>query len=621
MLTKSGEGLVRPDRVGSGVRWHRSWSVTSGASVSLSCSHFLRSRPTLSIVLCVAVSVACGSPIVADDAGTRDAARDGARADGGHEPVTVRITRPTSPYYTAGASVSIQVFVEGANPDRVDLEIDGAALVMLAPPYTYELAVGDLDEAEHEVVAVARIAGVEHTSEPLLVVIDRTPPTVIAQSPVAGAPYEVGTPLEITFSEPINPGSVAGAAVSILNGAGEAFEVGRSLSVDGTVLSMTLDGGPVSAAGALVARLATGVTDLAGNELEPADVTWPVPLWVPDEPAIAIPYVTSEWSGLFRPVARMGPAGELYLAASASGSPDRVVVFRRASPADAWERLAGGADCDGLTTGLGWDFGLDPAGRPTVVTTRTDTMHVCRWSGSEWEEIAPSLTARSNIVAAAFGPGSEMAIAHGSPLRLDRLRAGAWQRSPDEVFVRSFTDYSLAFDGTAYITASGYFLPLNWTFNAFDLDTLRATSLTEPLATPFDTDLTSEAFMAGDDFVARVGCQLARRRGSTWSSASATEGADDQACAAAPTASGTVILVSHLGTASGTHVMEAFVEVEGDTEHLGNGAAPIATLFTFEHPLAVAVDAQGPVVFYSGALPGDVRGIGALRLNLLRSLP
>lgn len=74
--------------------------------------------------------------------GGREGSSDSGSADGGGTG-TVSITSPTSPAIVTDPSVVIQVFVEGA-AERVDLTLDGAPLVMLVPPYTYEWNVDDI---------------------------------------------------------------------------------------------------------------------------------------------------------------------------------------------------------------------------------------------------------------------------------------------------------------------------------------------------------------------------------------------------------------------------------------------------------------------------------------------
>lgn len=185
---------------------------------------------TSTIALC-----SCDAGVVPHDGSTdgapHDSAPDGASQDGSTRDadvpgdssvpsVQVRITRPSSPLYASSGTADIQIFVDGGDPERVDLLLNDEPVATLPPPYRYDLTIDDLGETTHEVVARARVDGVEHVSPPLLIVVDRVPPRVVAQRPSGSEPYVFGTPLEVEFSEPMLATSFTGDSVRVANGAG-----------------------------------------------------------------------------------------------------------------------------------------------------------------------------------------------------------------------------------------------------------------------------------------------------------------------------------------------------------------------------------------------------------------
>ena len=112
-------------------------------------------------------------------------------------------------------------------------------------------------------VAACGSSGGDGTQNPGGTGVDTTRPTVVSTDPPGGASgASINAPVRVTFSEPIDPGSAAGA-FSLAAG---ATAVAGTVSVAGATLTFT----PTSVLGmqlAHTATLSTGIRDLAGNAL------------------------------------------------------------------------------------------------------------------------------------------------------------------------------------------------------------------------------------------------------------------------------------------------------------------------------------------------------------------
>lgn len=107
---------------------------------------------------------------------------------------------------------------------------------------------------------------------------DSTPPEVASNVPAAGDDNVwVGQPIAVTFSEPLDPGTVNDTSVQ-LAGSG-SVDIAKTLALTGNTLTVT----PVSTLDlpqTLTLSLTAGIQDLAGNPLEPATWSWTVPSWL-----------------------------------------------------------------------------------------------------------------------------------------------------------------------------------------------------------------------------------------------------------------------------------------------------------------------------------------------------
>ncbi|WP_426750835.1 Ig-like domain-containing protein [Myxococcus sp. Y35] len=177
-------------------------------------------------------------------------------------------------------TVTIRIETDGEAAFQVELLLDGAHLANVTAPSDFSWDTSAHMEGQHTLTARTSRSGENWTSAPLLVTVDRTPPSIAHREPAAGAEnVTVAHPIRVEFSEAIDPESIAGAHVELLvNGTSVARTV--SLSESQTTLEIHAD-----AALTLprqVEVVLSEVRDLAGNLLTTASSqwTWNVPAWI-----------------------------------------------------------------------------------------------------------------------------------------------------------------------------------------------------------------------------------------------------------------------------------------------------------------------------------------------------
>ncbi|SEU01030.1 Ig-like domain-containing protein [Stigmatella erecta] len=192
--------------------------------------------------------------------------------------LTLTLTEPADTTYTNGA-VRIQLHVQGAIPEHVELLLDDQPLTKLEAPYQFEWDTRSTPEGSHQLRARAHLDGQELRSEAREVVVDRTPPRIAEQKPTPGAQdVWVRDPIEAIFSEPVKANTLTQDSVKLEVGAAEVATT-LSLSSDGKRLTLTPVTRP-TVPNSLQLLLSGAITDLAGNPLaSPMGAwTWNLPL-------------------------------------------------------------------------------------------------------------------------------------------------------------------------------------------------------------------------------------------------------------------------------------------------------------------------------------------------------
>jgi hypothetical protein len=271
------------------------------------------------------------------------------------------------------------------------------------------------------------------------VVVDRSPPTILARMPQLSSPGPTNVwsrdPIVVTFSKPIDPASLTDTSVQINAATSGTISKGMSLSEGDTVLTIrliTLPEVPTS----VTATLSSAVTDVAGNGLAGASTSWS--------------WTLPAWQDLQNPFARANDyKSSVFGSATVSplGEPT-VGLLRRsgsgigASSALRWtgsswvEHLATGTTPDSprppaaatAATGdlvLSWATGVSPVSLHAA--TWSDAL--ASWTGSVLLNVDSSATARPRVPAMATDSAGRVVLAweEGGMVYLRRLGAQGWE--------------------------------------------------------------------------------------------------------------------------------------------------------------------------------------------------
>jgi len=191
-----------------------------------------------------------------------------------HPPVPT--ATPTSITITSLAAATRQV-IHG-DPDVGDTlsysittqPVHGTATVSTAGLVTYTSSTGAADTLT---VTVTDQGGL--TGTVTIPIVDQAPPTVLSHNPAAAAiAVLINSPVIVTFSEPMNTATItAGATFQVNPPAGGPKAGTLSFNATGTVATFVPTGNLVASTNYTV-TLSSGVTDVAGNALAAAPVTF-----------------------------------------------------------------------------------------------------------------------------------------------------------------------------------------------------------------------------------------------------------------------------------------------------------------------------------------------------------
>ncbi|MFP2929356.1 Ig-like domain-containing protein [Pyxidicoccus sp. 3LG] len=329
-----------------------------------------------------------------EDSGTPDASvPDSGLPDSGTQDLAVELR--TSRSITNG-DVHLTVTLSGAAPDEVELLVDGAAVATLTPPYELRWSTQSIEEGEHVLAARATLGGRRFTSGSRTLVVDRTPPRLVSQSPQTGArTVSVHQTVQASFSEPLDVSTVSADSAKLVSEAGTvASEV--SLSTEGTLLTLR-PVAPLPVDATVAVSFESTVVDLAGNSVQPLEPAWEwtVPGYLPlGEPLSVSPIETSEVRGASLQIDETGQPVVAWLDGT-SLDPYGVRV-KRWNGSD-WEQLG-----DVLQAASGHVFGsfcsleADGSGRLFVAWDEGSgssgpTIRVRRWDGTTWEAVGNSV--------------------------------------------------------------------------------------------------------------------------------------------------------------------------------------------------------------------------------------
>jgi len=276
----------------------------------------------------------------------------------------VRLLIPAATTYTNG-TVDVSVEVTNGTPEAVELFAGDELLVTLTSPYTHRWDTTMKPEGTYTLKAKARRGSQTFMSEAREVVVDRTPPQVVLRTPSPGAQdVSVRQPIRVTFSEPLDPGSLADPRVHLsMQTSGSPIELAKtlSLSTDGTELTITPSSKPNVPNELFITMDA--LKDHAGNAISnPGAWNWKYPAWLP----------------VGEPLSRLSEEGGMVTSPAESPS---LALDARGNPVVAWLE------------------------RPTTRSSYSEAqVFVQRWNGTVWESVGDA--ASSSWAVAFAGPPS-----------------------------------------------------------------------------------------------------------------------------------------------------------------------------------------------------------------------
>ncbi|GHG86826.1 hypothetical protein GCM10012319_44140 [Comamonas sp. KCTC 72670] len=326
--------------------------------------------------------------------------------------VTLTLSRTVT-----NSDVVVRASVTGAVPDNVALLVDDVVTAQLRPPYELRWGTHALAEGTHVFTVKATVGERTVVSEARSLVVDRTAPRLLMQSPRPGdRAVSVHAPIQVVFSEALEPATVTPGALSLWVEQTEV-EGAVHLSADGTTLTLT----PVE-------QLPTGVdvsvtitdalADLAGNALEPQGLvwSWSSPMFLTYGDALSAGL--EEGSNVSSFSLKLDGGGTPVVAFVDGSSPETRGVYVKRWSGTAWEPLG-----SALGTAVPESviksclLRVSPSGELFVASHRElgdggFRVEVHHWSGSSWSAVgAPvsPLVASEALVAFGFvvGPQGE----------------------------------------------------------------------------------------------------------------------------------------------------------------------------------------------------------------------
>ena len=199
--------------------------------------------------------------------------------------VNIKIIMPSATVYTNG-NVNVQVAFAGS-PNTVALLKNGEVLTNLSAPYAYIWNTSVEPEGDYSLSARATLSsGSVVVSDPVVIHVDRTSPTLLTQSPQPNMQtVDPGVTLMDTFSETIAPSSVTPANFQVKRKR-DSTPVTGAIAVNGSKITFVPD---VLERSTIYEIHIAGVTDLTGNPITPlissfTTVEWGIPQLLENDP-------------------------------------------------------------------------------------------------------------------------------------------------------------------------------------------------------------------------------------------------------------------------------------------------------------------------------------------------
>jgi hypothetical protein len=350
-------------------------------------------------------------------------------------PVEIALAPASTTYTNNKVMLAVTVTPSDHAPQHIQLTRNDQPWMTLSAPFTFFWDTASETEGTYNIIASASVGGDVINSNTITVVVDRTAPTVTLHPGNNATNVALSDPIELVFSEAIDPSTVSTSSVTLKDGVGNDLTATSTLSTDMKTLTVTI-GKPITNFPVAINGVLNGtVKDPAGNALvSPAAWSWMAPLWVklpsflgssprlakdpsgnpfmlyqlPPASASVFPtlalvhyVIGSTWDTTI-PAPTTAMANSLALAVDGTGAPivgwgdpssSHVTVSRYT--ASAWVPYTGNADT-GLTGQTGvQSIALDAQGNPIVgLSDITEQMSppggdVARWMTTAWQLLTP----------------------------------------------------------------------------------------------------------------------------------------------------------------------------------------------------------------------------------------
>lgn len=417
----------------------------------------------------------------------------GGGGGGGGEGFRVEIDGPVGPAHT-NATLTFQIDVHGARPDRVELRKDGGLLAEISYPYLWAWDTTTTPEGAYSVTAVAADGDESVESDPVQVIVDRTPPAIVTRVPDAGATgVDAFSIVSVELDEAVDDRTLDEARIVFVSG-NPVF--GAQLSEDRRSLRLPAATDFLGFPNVGTVDL-SNVRDLAGNPI--ADGTWDyhLPSWVPagtpaassSAPALALdqdgaPLVAFVAGGELRVSHREGATWTALGGVIAAGvvSTPALLVDGANAPIAAWLEDDGSRDAlrAARWNGTAWDplgaaalnatagdatdpvLALDAAGTPLLAWNEGGRVRVSGWSAGSWSAVGAA-----TLPATASARGEYLKTENGETLlgyrdedgavRMLRLSGGAWTPLGAAAGTSARGEIAISWDGWSYVPVVAFF--------------------------------------------------------------------------------------------------------------------------------------------------------------------
>ncbi len=196
----------------------------------------------------------------------------------------VRITSPTIETTYTNGTVRITAAIDPVLDLPIVLLENSTPLAILTPPsYSYDWPTAAVPEGDHTIVAEVALSSMTARSEPVTIVVDRTPPTVL-RTPAPGAKnVMLRSPIQAAFSEPVLMSQPLADTFTLSILGGSSVATHTTLDAQSRTATIAIDDlSGLSLPTMLHGTIAATISDRAGNPLTvpSGDWGWEVPDFV-----------------------------------------------------------------------------------------------------------------------------------------------------------------------------------------------------------------------------------------------------------------------------------------------------------------------------------------------------